>query len=531
MRTLLAVAMTALLAGACARSARPAATPGAARSKPMQHTLVPRPSVYEPGTGDGFAVTPTTAIYVPAGSEEMLRIGRFLSDWIGIAAGPMPPRVDVAAPPPRDAIVLQLVPAGERPGEAYELTVSAERVLIVASHSSGIFNGVQTLRQLLPAFVEHEATRADSSRPVRAPAVHIVDGPRFPWRAAMLDVARHFFSVDDVKRYMDLMALYKLNALHLHLADDQGWRIEIKSWPNLALEGGKSEVGGGRGGYYTQQDFADLVEYGRDRNITIIPEIDMPSHTNAALAAYAELNCDGIARQRYSGIEVGFSSLCVDKEITYKFIDDVVREIAALTPGPYFHIGGDEVKTLTAAQYIAFIERVQSIVQAHGKEMIGWDEIAPAQLLKTTVVQHWRPDSAPAQAAGKGNRIVMSVANRAYLDMQYDPSSPIGLHWAAYIDVPDAYEWDPLTVAKGIPESSIVGVEAPLWSETAATIRDVEWLAFPRLAAIAEIGWSNGERQWAEFAPRLGAQAPRWSALGINFYRSPKVPWAVAPAR
>ena len=524
-RGVTAFAAIALLAGACARAPRPA-TPAAARSKPMQHTLVPRPTSFEPGTGDGFVVSPTTAIYVPAGNEDLLRIGRFLSDWIGIAAAPMPPRVDVGTPPPRDAIVLQLGQIAETAGEAYELTVTAERIVISSRYASGVFYGVQTLRQLLPPFVEHEATRADASRPVRAPAVRISDSPRFAWRAAMLDVARHFFSVDDVKRYMDLMALHKLNCLHLHLSDDQGWRIEIKSWPNLALEGGKSEVGGGTGGFYTQQDYSELVAYGRDRGITLIPEIEMPSHINAALASYAELNCDGVARQRYTGIEVGFSAVCVDKDVTYKFIDDVVREISALTPGPYFHIGGDEVRTLlTPQQYIAFIERAQSIVQANGKEMIGWDEIASAQLLKTTVVQHWRPDSPPAQAAAKGNRIVMSLANRAYLDMQYDPSSPIGLHWAAYIDVPDAYNWDPVAVAKGIPESTIIGLEAPLWTETAASIRDVEWLAFPRLAALAEVAWSRGERDWSEFAPRLAAQAPRWTALGINFYRSPKVPW------
>ena len=495
----------------------------------MQHTLVPRPAVFEPGAGDGFLVSATTAISVPAGNEEMSRIGRFLSDWIGIAAGPAPPRVDAGTPPPRDAIVLQLGQIADTAADAYELAVTADRVTITARTPGGVFYGVQTLRQLLPPFVEHEATRADASRPVRAPAVRIADSPRFAWRGAMLDVARHFFGVDDVKRYMDLMALYKLNVLHLHLSDDQGWRIEIKSWPNLTAEGGKSEVGGGPGGFYTQQDYGELVAYGRDRGITLIPEIEMPSHINAALASYAELNCDGVARQRYSGIEVGFSVVCVDKEITYKFIGDVVSEISALTPGPYFHIGGDEVRTLLPEpQYIAFIERVQGIVQSHGKEMIGWDEIAAAGLLKTTVVQYWRPDGAPLQAAAKGgNRVVVSVANRAYLDMQYDTSSPIGLHWAAYIDVPDAYDWDPVTVAKGLPESAIVGVEAPLWTETAASMRDVEWLAFPRLAAIAEIGWSKGERQWPEFAPRLGAQAPRWTALGINFYRSPKVPWAM----
>jgi hexosaminidase len=526
-RTLAVLVVPALLAGACASAPSSRAAAPARGSTPMQHTLVPRPTTFEPGTGDGFTVTPTTAIYVPPGNEGMMRTGRFLSDWIGIAAGPTPPRVEAGTPPPRDAIVLQLGQIADPAAEAYELTVAAERITITGRAPAGVFYGVQTLRQLLPPFVEHEATRADASRPVRAAAVRIADSPRFAWRGAMLDVARHFFDVDDVKRYMDLMALHKLNTLHLHLSDDQGWRIEIKSWPNLTTEGGKTEVGGSAGGFYTQQDYSDLVAYGRDRGITIIPEIEMPSHINAALASYAELNCDGVARQRYSGIEVGFSVVCVDKEVTYKFLDDVVREISALTPGPYFHIGGDEVRTLLPEpKYIAFVERVQTIVQSHGKEMIGWDEIASAQLQKTTMIQYWRPDGAPLQAMSKGNRVVVSVANRAYLDMQYDTSSPIGLHWAAYIDVPDSYEWDPLAVTKGIPESVIVGVEAPLWTETAASMRDVEWLAFPRLAAIAEIGWSKGERQWAEFAARLGAQAPRWTALGINFYRSPKVPWA-----
>ena len=493
----------------------------------MQHTLIPRPTLYQPGTGPGFEVGPATTINVPANSEEMFRIGRFLADWIGIAAGPSPPRVETGSTPPRDVIVLRLSEIADTSAEAYELTVSGERVVISGRQPAGVFYGVQTLRQLLPAFVEHEATRADKSRPLIVPAVQVTDSPRFAWRGAMLDVARHFLGVDDVKRYMDLMALHKLNVLHLHLSDDQGWRIEIKSWPNLTAEGGKSEVGGGVGGFFTQQDYAALVAYGRDRGITLVPEIEMPSHINAALASYAELNCDGVARQRYTGIEVGFSAICVDKDISYRFIDDVVREIAALTPGPYFHIGGDEVRTLlTPQQYVAFIERAQAIVESHGKEMIGWDEISTARLSKTTVVQFWRPDQgAPVQPAANGNRVIVSVANRAYLDMQYDTSSPIGLHWAAYIDVPDSYNWDPLTVSKEIPESAIVGVEAPLWTETAANIRDVEWLAFPRLAAIAEIGWSKGERQWEEFAPRLGAQDARWSALGINFHRSPKVPW------
>ena len=354
----------------------------------------------------------------------------------------------------------------------------------------------------------------------------IHDQARFGWRGAMLDVARHFFSVDEVKRYVDLMALHKLNRLHLHLADDQGWRIEIKSWPNLTTYGGSTEVDGGPGGFFTQEQYRDIVQYAAERFITIVPEIDMPGHTNAALASYAELNCDDKAPPLYTGTEVGFSALCVEKEVTYKFIDDVVREIAGLTPGPYFHVGGDEVEKLTPEQYNAFIERVQGIVAAHGKQMIGWDEIAPVKLLPTSIVQHWRPKTSPAEAVAKGAKVIMSVADRAYIDMKYDEHTPIGLTWAAIIDVKSSYDWDPATAAAGVPESSLLGVEAALWAETLANIRDVEFMAFPRLAAIAEIGWTRQEdRDWDEFRDRLGAQGPRWVALGVNFYRAPEIPW------
>jgi hexosaminidase len=342
----------------------------------------------------------------------------------------------------------------------------------------------------------------------------------------MLDVARHFFTVDEVKRYIDLLSMLKMNRLHLHLADDQGWRIEIQSWPNLTRHGGTTEVGGGPGGFYTKQQYAELVIYAAERFITIVPEIDMPGHTNAALASYAELNCDGVAPPLYTGIEVGFSTLCVDKDVTYKFIDDVIGEIAKLSPSPYFHIGGDEVKTLTPEQYAQFIDRVQKIVRAHGKQMVGWDEIAPATLEAGTLVQHWRPDGSPTAAVAKGAKVIMSVANRAYLDMKYDNSTPIGLNWAANIEVRDSYEWDPADIAVGIPETALAGVEAPIWSETLANMRDVEFMAFPRLVAIAEIAWTRQDgRKWDDFRSRLGAHGPRFTALGINFYRASSVPW------
>ena len=490
------------------------------------HTLIPAPLTVDRPAGDGFTVSAATVVSVPPGDERVAWIGRYLSEFIGLAAGPEPPRVDpAAAAPGANAIRLAIGRLEAAGDEGYELAVTATGVTVTANAPAGLFYGVQTLRQLFPPFVEHDAYRANKARPVRLPAIRIVDRPRFAWRGAMLDVARHFFTVDEVKRYVDLVSMYKLNRLHLHLADDQGWRIEIASWPNLTARGAVTEVGGGAGGFYTKAQYADIVAYARDRFVTIVPEIDMPGHTNAALASYAELNCDGKARQPYTGTEVGFSALCVDKDVTYQFIDDVVREIAAMTPGPYFHVGGDEVKTLTEGQYVSFIERVQKIVASHGKQMIGWDEIAPINLLPTTLIQHWRPDGSPTAAVAKGAKVIMSVANRAYLDMKYDADTPLGLSWAGFISVRAAYDWDPATIAKGIGEESIVGVEAPMWTETLANIRDVELMAFPRLPAIAEVGWSPAGRDWDGFGQRLAAHGPRWSALGVNFTRTPDVPW------
>jgi hexosaminidase len=364
-------------------------------------------------------------------------------------------------------------------------------------------------------------------RPATLPAVHVRDAPRYEWRGAMLDVARHFFTVDEVKRYVDLLALHKMNRLHLHLADDQGWRIEIKKWPDLTAKGGATEVGGTPGGFYTQAQYADIQAYAADRFITIVPEIDMPGHTNAALSAYGELNCKGQAPPPFTGTAVGFSAMCVEMDFTYLFIDDVVKEIAAMTKGPYFHMGGDEVKTLTPAQYRTFVERVQTIIQKHGKQMIGWDEVAAVTLLPTSIVQHWRPDAAHGEL-GRAPHLILSPGNRTYLDMKYDRDTALGLSWAGLIPVKTAYDWDPAALVPEASGRAILGVEAPIWSETLATIRDAEYLAMPRLAAIAELGWSPARaHDWESFRVRLGAQGPRWTAMGINFYRAPEIPWAL----
>jgi hexosaminidase len=520
---LLATGIASVLAlASCARPTRPATAPDLPSHR-MQN-LIPVPLTVESGGGEPFAILPGTSIFVTPGDEGALEVAKYLGGIISVPLG-VPARVEASSAPPPDGSIHLVVSASSstKGPESYELTITARAVTLTAPGAAGLFYGVQTIRQLLPPAIEHEAVRP---LPLALPPGRVIDSPRFAWRGAMLDVARHFFETEDVKRYIDLLAMLKMNRLHLHLADDQGWRIEIKSWPNLTVHGGSTEVGGGPGGFYTQDQYADLIAYASDRFITIVPEIDMPGHTNAALSSYPELNCDGVAPSLYTGIEVGFSALCVDKEITYKFIDDVVREIGALTPGRYFHIGGDEVKKLTDEQYRGFIERVQGIVQSHGKEAIGWDEIAPAPLLPTTIVQHWRPKSPLRDVVQKQVRLIMSPAHKAYLDMKYDSATPIGLNWAAYIEVRDAYDWDPAELVDDVPEAVILGIEAPLWSETIATMRDVEYLAFPRIAAVAEIGWSAADRRdWESFRERLGKQARRWAALGINFHRSPQVDW------
>jgi hexosaminidase len=519
--TLAFLVAATLLVSACARPVpAPATTPTMTTDA---HSIVPAPVSVEPRSGDPFTITNTTTILVRSADAQVVGVANYLARMVRIVEVPAPPAVEIGVEAARDgSIHLSLGAPADRVGEeGYELTVTAKQVTLAAATPAGLFYGVQTLRHLMPAPVEYEAPRR---RTLGIPPIHVVDKPRFAWRGSMLDVARHFFGVEDVKRYIDLLALLKMNRLHLHLSDDQGWRIDVKSWPNLAKHGGSTEVGGGTGGFYTQEQFAEIVAYASERFITIVPEIDMPSHINAAMASYPELNCDGVAPSLYTGIEVGFSAMCVDNEITYKFIDDVVREISAIARSPYFHVGGDEVKKLTAEQYTRFIERAQTIVRSHGLQMVGWDEITHVDLHPSSIVQHWRPKTTPKAALAKGVKFILSPADRIYLDMKYDATTALGLDWAARIEVRQAYDWDPVTLFDGIPESSILGVEAPLWSETVANMRDVEYLMFPRIAAAAEIAWTPAAgRQWDDFRARLRLQEPRWTALGINFYRSPEV--------
>ena len=406
--------------------------------------------------------------------------------------------------------------------EGYKLSITEEEINLSANTPEGLFRGVQTLRQIFPPSIESSEIQPGLWK---IPTGKIIDYPRFKWRGVMLDVARHFFSVDVVKSYIDLTALYKINYFHIHLSDDQGWRIQINSWPKLAVYGGSTEVGGGKGGYYTHAEYSEIVKYARERYITVVPEIDMPGHTNAALASYPELTFDGSDPTLYTGIDVGFSALDIQKDITFKFVNDVIKELSTITPGPYIHIGGDEAPKIDSLEYVNFIDSVQNIVHFYGKEMIGWDEISKANLDSGTIAQHWANDIIQ-NAIKQGVKVLMSPASKTYLDMKYDSTTTLGLFWAGYVEVKDAYNWDPASQIKGIPENSIIGVEAPLWSETLTNLNDIEYMAFPRLAGHAEIGWSQVKgRNWDEYKERLAEQGLRWKEMGVNFYHSPQVLW------
>jgi len=479
----------------------------------MTHNLIPFPTSVILSTGN-FVISNTTEISIEP-SRELEALGDYLAEKMDEATGIRNVINSAPGDQGEGGILLTLDGDPALGEEGYELSIGSDGIKLSANRAAGLFYGIQTFRQLLPTYHPQN---------ISLPAVSIRDAPRFRWRGAMLDVARHFFCVEDLKRYIDLIAHYKMNRLHLHLTDDQGWRVEIKSWPQLTEIGGSTQVGGGGGGYYTQEQYKEIVDYARSRYIMIVPEIDTPGHTNAALASYAELNSSEEAPALYEGTRVGFSTLWINKEITYQFLDDVIRELAALTPTPYIHIGGDEARSTSEEDYKKFIKRIQEIVISHGKIAIGWGEIGEAEILPGTIAQHWFGASYQ-EAKRQGAKIILSPANKTYLDMKYDESSPLGLDWAALISVKDAYDWEPGSYMHELEESDILGIEAPLWSETLLTIKDIEYLAFPRILGLAELAWSSKDQNWEEYKHRLAAHGKRMQAMDINFFRSPDVEW------
>lgn len=488
-------------------------------------TVIPRPDVLEPQAGQSLDLGPDTRVLVDGG-EDVTGVGERLAEVLRPATGfkiAVTALADRGEAGPSD-IVLDLSAAGDiTSSEGYVIDVDSAGVAITASEAAGLFRGVQTLRQLLPPAIEADTVQdADWT----LPGIHIEDDPRYAYRGAGLDPARHFLTVDEVKRFMDQMALYKLNTLHLHLTDDTGWRIQIDSWPNLTSVGARTDYSGGAGGFYTKADYAELIRYAQERFITVVPEINMPSHSNAALASYGELTCSGTANPLpWNKTHTPPTYLCPEKDVVYGYVDDVIGEIAAMTPGPYIHIGSDEPVGLSHDRYKAFLQRAIPIAASHGKTLIGWNEILDAEPPASTVVQVWRDTGRDPGA----HPVILSPRLFTYLNFRYDDVTPT---WAWPVEgdrkttVEESYSLEPGTFLPATSTGTVLGVEAWLWGENIKNIAELDFLAFPRLPGLAERSWSEpDDLTWSEYRRRLGAHGDRWDTMGIGFYRSPEVDW------
>ena len=493
--------------------------------------LIPKPLTIK-ATNSSFVLTENSSIQTST-FEEFQNVGTFLAEKIKVKTG-LDLVVNGSESTKKGLISInKVVESSFTNKEGYELIVSEESIVVNALTAEGAFRAVQTIRQLIPyakfSSEENEWIVATGS---------ILDEPNFEYRSSMLDVSRHFFDVKDVKKYIDILAYYKMNYLHLHLSDDQGWRIEIKAWPKLTEIGGSTQVGGGKGGFYTQKEYTEIVNYAAENHITIVPEIDMPGHTHAAYTAYP--NLDGTKNKKlslestteerianlYTGTEVGFSTFDTRNEEVYDFIDDVISEIVQLTPGPYIHMGGDESLSTEHKDYEYFVERVEKIIHKHNKILIGWDEVATTNIASSSVAQFWATEKNAQKANEKGMKVILSPAKKIYLDMKYDSISKLGLNWAAFIPVDSAYNWTPETYVKGLSKDNILGIEAPLWSETISTIEDIEYLAFPRLLGVSELGWSvQQNRNWDDYKIRLANQTLYFNEMDIKYYPSKLIDW------
>jgi hexosaminidase len=434
--------------------------------------------------------------------------------------------------------------------ESYRLRVTGSGVDIEAPSAAGVFYGTRTLRQLLPPALLRSAP-AGAVGPVHVDGLEIDDAPRFKWRGMALDVARHFFPKDFILKLIDLASLHKLNMLHLHLTDDQGWRVQIDRYPRLTEVGawrrqsplGHQREGGfdgvPHGGFYTKDDLSEIVAYAARHFVTVVPEIDMPGHMQAAVASYPELGNTGHPLEVYTSWGISEHVLNL-QEPTVRFCTEVLEEVMDIFPGPYVHIGGDECPTteweasgpaqrlwgtlgLSGAHQLQgwFTARMSEVVSARGKRLVGWDEVLDAGAPPGSVIMVWRQQHArrtAVQGATAGHDIVMAPEPWTYFDWAYaaDPTEPLAIR--ASISVEKAYSLEP--VPAGLPEElqhRVVGAQCQLWTEYVTTPQHAEYMYFPRACALAEAAWSPRERRWDEFEPRLRRHTARLDALGVNY--------------
>lgn len=521
--------------------------------------IIPKPVSMDLKQGE-FTLPDEVLVYAPK-SEELKEAVHHFTEKLEKTTGK---KVTTANKASKATIAIQLNKKSDKElgDEGYELVVEDKKIELKANKPAGVFYGIQTLLQLFP--VEIESAEKVENIAWKVPALAIKDYPRFGWRGLMFDVSRHFFTVDEVKQFIDQMVKYKYNLLHLHLTDDQGWRIEIKEYPKLTEVGAwavKKEGYYGTfsepdadeerdyGGFFTQDDIKEIIAYAKDNFVDILPEVDVPGHSLAALAAYPELSCTDEEADKFkviSGepfmdwsqgappIALIDNNLCPYKENVYEFIDKVVAEIAALFPFEYIHMGGDEaahnywekdpkVKELMKKENLKTIEEVQSyftkrvekIVASKGKKMIGWDEIIEGGLPKNAAVMSWRGLDGGIEAAKAGHEVVMSPTTYAYIDyMQGDPFMEPKVYASLYLS--KAYEFEALP--DGVDPKWIKGGQANLWTEQIYNMRTVEYMVWPRGMAISEALWSPKEhRNWEDFSGRVETHFTRFDQAEVKY--------------
>jgi hexosaminidase len=519
--------------------------------------IIPQPVSLVQGTGS-FTLPHDVTIITPK-NEELQRIATQLSKKIGTTTNKVIVKEGNAATD--KSIFLSRSTDKSVSPEGYRLKVTATGVTISANEPAGIFYGVQTFLQLFPKQIENpEARKSVSDWTI--PTVTIEDHPRFGWRGLMLDVSRHFFTVAQVKDYIDEMVKYKFNLLHLHLTDDQGWRIEIKSLPKLTSVGAwrvdKTGTFGefsapspdeprNYGGFYTQDDIKGIVQYAKERYVNILPEIDMPGHSLAAIASYPELSCTpgtyavnsgerfmvwpGGGQHFYGLMD---NTLCPANDKVYEFLDKVFTEIAQLFPFGYIHMGGDEtarnfwektdaIKALMKKENLKnldevqsyFVKRVEKIIESKGKKMIGWDEILEGGLAPNAAVMSWRGMKGGTEAAKQGHEVVMSPTDFTYIDyMQGDAAIEPPVY--ATLRLKKVYQFEP--VPEGVNAALIKGGQANLWTEQVYNMRAAQYMTWPRAFAIAEVLWSPKEkRDWNNFIVRVEDHFERFDIAQVKY--------------
>lgn len=487
------------------------------------YNVVPLPNSVTMTGDEPFELTTSTTVAYPEGNKDMERNAQFLARYVNDATG-MTLSVVPGKAKKGIRLVLDKKVSGE---EAYTIMVDKKGVTIAGSTPKGVFYGVQTLRKSLPV---------GTATVVRLPSVKISDSPRFVHRGMMLDCSRHFFPLEFVKRYIDLIAMHNMNVFHWHLSDDQGWRIEIKKYPELTTKGSRRSgtvIGYNTalddsipyGGYYTQEQAREIVEYARQRYVTVIPEIDMPGHMLAALATYPELGCTGGPYEVGHRWGIYKDVLCVGNDKIYDFCEGVLDEIMQIFPSKLIHIGGDETPTevwekcpkcikraednnMTVKQVQSyFTSRIEKYVNSRGRRIIGWDEILGGDISQSAVIQSWRDTKHGRIAAEAGHDVIMSPTSHCYFDYsqadeknsKYEPTLCGG-----YIPVEKVYAFEPCD--ENLSESSrphILGVQANIWAEYLLYPNQVEYQALPRMAALAEVQWTSGKKDYQAFLKRL----------------------------